>query len=100
MACAPCASAKNPTAKNSVRNLEDRPRTQLVRGVNNSTMIVKRRRKKVSAKANNIAGRRKRPTHISHMLTFGYDGNSGKEPPNGKIFRSYIKAFLTSIAKF
>ena len=34
------------------------------------------------------------------MLTSGYDGNSGKEPLNGKIFRSYIKAFLTSIAKF
>ena len=41
MACAPCASAKNPSAKNSVRNLEDGPRTQLVRGVNNSTMIVR-----------------------------------------------------------
>ena len=93
MACAPCASAKNPSAKNSVRNLEDRPRTQLVRGVNNSTMIVKRRRRKVSAKVNNIAGRRKRPTHISHMLTFGYDGNSGKRPRMVKYSGRILKRF-------
>ena len=53
MACVPCASAKNPSAKNSVRNLEDGPRTRLVRGVNNSTMIVKLHRRKVSAKVGN-----------------------------------------------